>query len=84
MAQQALPVREARLGKPLGTAGKEGAREALRWRGGGARSTGREVSGVALLLPGGVPTGVRRPSPVAALAVRPLAVRLAKAGRPEA
>ncbi|MGW8551453.1 alpha/beta hydrolase [Streptomyces tubercidicus] len=82
MAQQALPVREARLGKPLGTAGKEGVREALRWRGGG-RGAGREVSGVALLLPGGGPTGMRRPSPVATLAVRPLAVRLAKAGRPE-
>ncbi|MFD9207729.1 alpha/beta hydrolase [Streptomyces sioyaensis] len=79
MAQQALPVREARLGKPLGTSGRDGVREALRWRGGG----GREVSGVALLLPGGGPTGVRRPSPVSALAMRPLARRLAKAGRPE-
>ncbi|UKY52335.1 alpha/beta hydrolase [Streptomyces inhibens] len=66
MAQQALPVREARLGKPLGTGGTESA-----------------VSGVALLLPGGGPTGVRRPSPVSALAVRPLAARLAKAGRTE-
>lgn len=66
MAQQALPVREARLGKPLGAGGSANA-----------------VSGVALLLPGGGPTGVRRPSPVSALAVRPLAARLAKAGRGE-
>ncbi|MGD3106745.1 alpha/beta hydrolase family protein [Streptomyces sp. YGL11-2] len=66
MAQQALPVREARLGKPLGSAGTE-----------------KAVSGVALLLPGGGPTGLRRPSPVPALAVRPLAARLARAGRPE-
>lgn len=79
MAQQALPERSARLGKPLGTAGGEGARTALRWRRGGDRA----VSGVALLLPGGEPTGVRRPSPRAALAVRPLAARLAKAGRGE-
>ncbi|MFD8545121.1 alpha/beta hydrolase [Streptomyces sp. NPDC059649] len=82
MAQQALPVREARLGKPLGANGKEGAREALRRKGGGGRGAG-PVSGVALLLPGGGPTGVRRPSPVTALAVRPLALRLARAGRPE-
>ncbi|MFJ9406200.1 alpha/beta hydrolase [Streptomyces sp. NPDC101393] len=66
MAQQALPVREARLGKPLGSAGAESA-----------------VSGVALLLPEGEPVGVRRPSPLPALAVRPLAARLAKAGRSE-
>ncbi|MEU5208077.1 alpha/beta hydrolase [Streptomyces sp. NPDC020742] len=66
MAQQALPVREARLGRPLGAGGSQ-----------------RAVSGVALLLPGGEPNGVRRPSPVATLAVRPLAARLAKAGRPE-
>jgi hypothetical protein len=66
MAQQALPVREARLGKPLGSAGAHAA-----------------VSGVALLLPAGEPVGVRRPSPLPALAVRPLAARLAKAGRPE-
>ncbi|MEU7182924.1 alpha/beta hydrolase [Streptomyces celluloflavus] len=66
MAQQALPVRDARLGKPLGTAGLDG-----------------EVSGVALLLPEGGPNGVRRPSPITKLAVRPLAARLAKAGRPE-
>ncbi|KPC59368.1 alpha/beta hydrolase [Streptomyces chattanoogensis] len=66
MAQQALPVREARLGKPRGTARAD-----------------RTVNGVALLLPAGGPTGVGRPSPISALAVRPLAVRLAKAGRPE-
>ncbi|MEV0374657.1 alpha/beta hydrolase [Streptomyces sp. NPDC050636] len=66
MAQQALPVREARLGRPLGTTRAE-----------------KTVSGVALLLPEGGPTGVRRPSPLPALAARPLAVRLAKAGRPE-
>ena len=41
------------------------------------------MNGVALLLPAGEPTGVRRPSPISALAVRPFAVRLAKAGRPE-
>ncbi|MEU9111850.1 alpha/beta hydrolase [Streptomyces sp. NPDC048483] len=81
MAQQALPVREARLGKPRGTGG-EGVRAALRWKGGGGRGAG-PVNGVALLLPEGGPTGVRRPSPIASLAVRPLAVRLAKAGRPE-
>ncbi len=66
MAQQALPTREARLGKPLGVGG-----------------SAKAVSGVALLLPGGGPTGVRRPSPVSALAVRPLAARLARAGRTE-
>lgn len=66
MAQQALPVREARLGRPLGTTGAV-----------------KTVSGVALLLPEGGPTGVRRPSPLPALAARPLAVRLAKAGRSE-
>ncbi|MFF8368997.1 alpha/beta hydrolase [Streptomyces lydicus] len=66
MAQQALPGREARLGRPLGSGGTE-----------------RAVTGVALLLPGGGPTGVRRPSPVTALAVRPLAARLARAGRAE-
>ncbi|WP_079123609.1 alpha/beta hydrolase [Streptomyces sp. NBRC 110611] len=70
MAQQALPVREARLGNPLGyPLGRNGAR--------------RAVSGVALVLPGGGATGVRRPSPVPALTLRPLAVRLARAGRPE-
>ncbi|MYT33351.1 MULTISPECIES: alpha/beta hydrolase [unclassified Streptomyces] len=66
MAQQALPVREARLGKPLGAGG-----------------TDRTVNAVALLLPGCGPNGLRRPSPVPALAVRPLAARLARAGRPE-
>ncbi|MFJ9854532.1 alpha/beta hydrolase [Streptomyces sp. NPDC101150] len=81
MAQQALPVREARLGRPRGTAGDGGARAALRWKGGG-RGAG-PVNGVALLLPEGGPAGVRRPSPLSALAVRRLAVRLAKAGRPE-
>ncbi|MCB5909586.1 alpha/beta hydrolase [Streptomyces pinistramenti] len=82
MAQQALPERDARLGKPLGLSGDEGARTALRWKGGG-RVPGRAVSGVALLLPGGEASGVRRPSPVPALAVRPLAAKLAKVGRPE-
>ncbi|WP_079064228.1 alpha/beta hydrolase [Streptomyces sp. NRRL F-4489] len=66
MAQQALPVREARLGKPLGASG-----------------TDRTVNAVAVLLPGCGPTGLRRPSPVPALAVRPLAARLARAGRAE-
>ncbi|MFG2891852.1 alpha/beta hydrolase [Streptomyces sp. NPDC048248] len=82
MAQQALPVREARLGKPLGSAGEDMTRAALRWRRTEGRSAGA-VNGVALLLPAGEPTGVRRPSPISALAVRPFAVRLAKAGRPE-
>ncbi|GGU87844.1 alpha/beta hydrolase [Streptomyces albospinus] len=49
----------------------------------GPAGTDKAVSGVALLLPGGGPTGLGRPSPVPALAVRPLAARLAKAGRPE-
>ncbi|MEU2793051.1 alpha/beta hydrolase [Streptomyces sp. NPDC007100] len=66
MAQQALPVRGARLGKPLGAAG-----------------AGRAVCGVALLLPEGGPSGTRRPSPLSALAARPLAARLARAGRQE-
>ncbi|CAM5402006.1 MULTISPECIES: alpha/beta hydrolase [Streptomyces] len=64
MAQQALPVRGARLGKPLGAAG-----------------AGRAVCGVALLLPEGCPSGTRRPSPLSTLSTRPLAARLARAGR---
>ncbi|WP_405744010.1 alpha/beta hydrolase [Streptomyces sp. NBC_01525] len=81
MTQQALPVRDARLGKPLGVSGDEGVRATLR-RGGAGRS-GRSVSGVALLLPDGAPDGTGRPSPLSALAVRPLAGRLARAGRAE-
>ncbi|MGW1839873.1 alpha/beta hydrolase family protein [Streptomyces sp. NPDC002067] len=81
MAQQALPVRDARLGKPLGASGDEGVRAALRR--GGAGGSGRSVSGVALLLPDGSPDGTGRPSPWPALAVRPLAGRLARAGRAE-
>ncbi|MEU3709185.1 alpha/beta hydrolase family protein [Streptomyces catenulae] len=80
MAQQALPARDARLGKPLGASGDEGARAALR---SGAGRSGRSVSGVALLLPDGSPDGTGRPSPLSALAVRPLAGRLARAGRAE-
>lgn len=39
------------------------------------------VSGVALLLPGGLETSARRPSPLAAAAVRSLGRRLAQEGR---
>ncbi|MFH8348008.1 alpha/beta hydrolase [Streptomyces sp. NPDC018045] len=66
MAQQALPARGARLGKPRG-----------------ATAAGQAVCGVALLLPEGGPSGTRRPSPLSTLATRPLAARLARAGRPE-
>lgn len=41
------------------------------------------VHGVVLLLPGGEATGLRRPSRLTTAAVRPLARRLAKAGRQE-
>lgn len=41
------------------------------------------MCGVALLLPEGGPSGTRRPSPLSALAARPLAARLARAGRQE-
>ncbi|OKI09845.1 dienelactone hydrolase [Streptomyces sp. CB02923] len=41
------------------------------------------MCGVALLLPEGGPSGTRRPSPLSAMAARPLAARLARAGRTE-
>ncbi|MGY0018252.1 alpha/beta hydrolase family protein [Streptomyces sp. cg35] len=41
------------------------------------------VGGVVLLLPAGEETSVRRPSPLAAVALRPLARGLARAGRDE-
>lgn len=41
------------------------------------------MCGVALLLPEGGPSGTRRPSPLSTLAARPLAARLARAGRTE-
>ncbi|MEW1655710.1 MULTISPECIES: alpha/beta hydrolase [unclassified Streptomyces] len=49
----------------------------------GADGTDRTVNAVALLLPGCGSTGLRRPSPVPALTTRPLAARLARAGRRE-
>ncbi|MFE7313898.1 alpha/beta hydrolase [Streptomyces sp. NPDC057555] len=49
----------------------------------GADGTDRTVNAVALLLPGCGSTGLRRPSPVPALTARPLAARLARAGRRE-
>ncbi|MEW1681657.1 alpha/beta hydrolase [Streptomyces sp. NPDC093594] len=63
MAQQATPVRTARLGRALG-----------------AEPT--TVSGVLLLLPNGEEASARRPSPMrAAVSVRGLGRRLARAGR---
>lgn len=41
------------------------------------------MCGVTLLLPEGGPSGTRRPSPLSTLAARPLAARLARAGRTE-
>jgi dienelactone hydrolase len=41
----------------------------------------RSVGGVVLLLPGGTPRSVRRPSPVAAATMLPLARRFARTGR---
>ncbi|MEV1024421.1 alpha/beta hydrolase [Streptomyces sp. NPDC050264] len=41
------------------------------------------VGGVVLLLPGGEQTSTRRPSPLSAAALRPLARRLARSGRDE-
>lgn len=65
MAQQALPQREARLGRPMG-------------------AVGHSPNAVVLLLPGGgLPRSVRRPSPVAAAAVLPLARRLTRSARGE-
>ncbi|MFC7307302.1 alpha/beta hydrolase [Streptomyces monticola] len=62
MAQQAMPVRGARLGRLIGTETSA-------------------VSGVVLLLPGGEEVSVRRPSPLAAAAVRTLGRKLVRAGR---
>ncbi|MEV5092542.1 alpha/beta hydrolase [Streptomyces griseoincarnatus] len=62
MAQQATPVRTARLGRALG-------------------SEPAAVNGVALLLPNGEEFSARRPSPLAAVSVRGLGRRLARAGR---
>ncbi|MGW7054124.1 alpha/beta hydrolase [Streptomyces sp. NPDC054887] len=67
MAQQAIPVSGARLGRAVGAAG------------GGDRT----VCGVVLLLPAGEPLSARGPSPLAHAGVRPLARRLAAAGRDE-
>jgi predicted esterase len=65
MAQQATPVREARLGRAFGP-------------------EPRAVSGAVLLLPAGDENSSRRPSPLrAAVSVRPLGRRLARAGREE-
>jgi dienelactone hydrolase len=49
----------------------------------GASAAGRTVHGVVLLLPGGKPTGTRRPSRLSSAAIRPLARRLIRAGRSE-
>ncbi|NLU66749.1 alpha/beta hydrolase [Streptomyces sp. HNM0574] len=67
MAQHALPQRrQARIGRPMGTA------------------DGHTPDAVVLLLPGGgVARSVRRPSPVPAAAVLPLARRLVRAARDE-
>ncbi|MEQ8146952.1 alpha/beta hydrolase [Streptomyces sp. OP7] len=63
MAQQATPVRTARLGRALG-------------------AEPATVSGVLLLLPNGEEASARRPSPMrAAVSVRGLGRRLARAGR---
>ncbi|MBV7699099.1 alpha/beta hydrolase [Streptomyces sp. TRM70350] len=65
MAQQATPVRTARLGRALGP-------------------EPTAVSGVVLLLPGGVEVSTRRPSALlAAASVRGLGRRLVRAGRAE-
>ncbi len=63
------------------------AQEALPERGaarlGKPVGTDGPVHGVALLLPSGEASGTRRPSPLSSVAMRPLARRLARAGRPE-
>lgn len=75
-----MPVRDARLGKPLGAA--PGAHAAHPWRGGfGERGCGETVQGAVLLLPGGEPESTRRPSSLTTAAAHPLARRLARAGR---
>ncbi|PNV33031.1 alpha/beta hydrolase [Streptomyces sp. DH-12] len=62
MAQQATPVRTARLGRALG-------------------AEPASVNGAVLLLPNGEEASARRPSPMAAVSVRGLGRRLARAGR---
>lgn len=63
MAQQALPEREARLGRAMG-----------------ADEDGTAPHAVVVLLPGsGLPRSTRRPSAVAAAALRPFARRLVRA-----
>ncbi|MFE7117853.1 alpha/beta hydrolase, partial [Streptomyces sp. NPDC057654] len=63
------------------------AQEALPERGaarlGKPVGTAGPVHGVALLLPTGEASGTRRPSPLPSVAMRPLARRIARAGRPE-
>ncbi|MEN8653669.1 alpha/beta hydrolase [Streptomyces sp. 21So2-11] len=49
----------------------------------GSAGNGRTVSGVVLLLPAGEPVSDRGPSPLAYAVARPLARRLAEAGRSE-
>ncbi|MFI9204672.1 alpha/beta hydrolase [Streptomyces sp. NPDC053048] len=85
MVQQALPQREpegptGREGQ-AGRTGPEGLPDTARLgRPLGAVAAGNAVHGVALLLPGGAPAGLRRPSFLAAAAQRQLARRLARAG----
>ncbi|MFI6939500.1 alpha/beta hydrolase [Streptomyces sp. NPDC050418] len=67
MAQEAMPVRGARLGRAIGQ----------------EPAPGRAVGGVVLLLPAGDETSTRRAHPLALANVRALGRRLARAGREE-
>ncbi|WP_199549199.1 prolyl oligopeptidase family serine peptidase [Streptomyces sp. N35] len=67
MTQQAIPGREARLGRAIGQ----------------ELTPGRAVGGVVLLLPAGDETSTRRAHPFALANVRALGRRLARAGREE-
>ncbi|WP_093611875.1 prolyl oligopeptidase family serine peptidase [Streptomyces indicus] len=67
MAQEAMPVRGARLGRAIGH----------------ELTPGRSVGGVVLLLPAGDVTSTRRAHPLALANVRALGRRLARAGREE-
>ncbi|NGO77338.1 prolyl oligopeptidase family serine peptidase [Streptomyces sp. YC504] len=67
MTQQAIPGREARLGRAIGQ----------------ELTPGRAVGGVVLLLPAGDETSARRAHPFALANVRALGRRLARAGREE-
>ncbi|WP_415948090.1 alpha/beta hydrolase [Streptomyces sp. KLOTTS4A1] len=67
MAQESTPVREARLGRPIGQ----------------ETGPGRAVAGVVLLLPAGEESSVRRARPLALAQARALGRRLARAGRAE-